>query len=202
VGVVFLALTFGTLVGSSLVDLAPHFDHTVESHPLSDWWKLPALVAVTVGSMIRFRARPNDAVLIFAASALALFGARWGTEFLGSTAGPFVAALLLGLVGTWVSRLIGCTPELVIIPGIVFLILNWINFKTPLPLAIDFTKSLTYLGDPAALCKSNLQARRFSQALQIARLHGCGIKSQRLESGKTAQLLQVLCRKFLAANGE
>ena len=28
---------------------------------------------------------------------------------------------------------------LVIIPGIVFLILNWINLKTPLPLAIDFT---------------------------------------------------------------
>lgn len=28
---------------------------------------------------------------------------------------------------------------LVIIPGIVFMILNWINLKTPLPLAIDFT---------------------------------------------------------------
>jgi len=28
---------------------------------------------------------------------------------------------------------------LVIIPGIVFLILNWINIKSPLPLAIDFT---------------------------------------------------------------
>jgi len=28
---------------------------------------------------------------------------------------------------------------LVIIPGIVFMILNWINIKTPLPLAIDFT---------------------------------------------------------------
>lgn len=28
---------------------------------------------------------------------------------------------------------------LVIIPGIIFLILNWINLKTPLPLAIDFT---------------------------------------------------------------
>lgn len=28
---------------------------------------------------------------------------------------------------------------LVIIPGIVFMILNWINVKTPLPLAIDFT---------------------------------------------------------------
>jgi preprotein translocase subunit SecF len=28
---------------------------------------------------------------------------------------------------------------LVIIPGIVFMILNWVNLKTPLPLAIDFT---------------------------------------------------------------
>jgi preprotein translocase subunit SecF len=28
---------------------------------------------------------------------------------------------------------------LIIIPGVVFLILNWINLKTPLPLAIDFT---------------------------------------------------------------
>jgi preprotein translocase subunit SecF len=28
---------------------------------------------------------------------------------------------------------------LVIIPGVVFLVLNWINIKTPLPLAIDFT---------------------------------------------------------------
>ena len=28
---------------------------------------------------------------------------------------------------------------LVIIPGVVFMILNWVNLKTPLPLAIDFT---------------------------------------------------------------
>ncbi len=28
---------------------------------------------------------------------------------------------------------------LVIIPGVVFLVINWINLKTPLPLAIDFT---------------------------------------------------------------
>src|SRR6185436_7540000 len=28
---------------------------------------------------------------------------------------------------------------LVIIPGIVFLIINWMNLKSPLPLAIDFT---------------------------------------------------------------
>src|SRR5262249_49851393 len=93
VGVGFLAITFGAVVGMSLAGLVPETPQKIESMPLSDWCLLPALLVVSAGSLIRFRARPQDFLVIAAASTAALFTARFGTELLGPAAGPFVAAL-------------------------------------------------------------------------------------------------------------
>lgn len=122
VGVAFLALTFGCVVGISISDLVPHSQQKIQSHPLGEWWLLPALIVVAVGSTIRFRARPKDVLIILAASALSLFTARFAADTLGSATGPFVAAMVLGLAATLFARLGDKTPELVVIPGIALLV--------------------------------------------------------------------------------
>ena len=122
VGVAFLAITFGAVVGIKLADVVPEGPQNIDSLPLADWCLLPALVVVSIGSMIRFRARPRDILVILVASTAALFSARFGTELLGPAAGPFLAALVLGTAGNLFSRLTTNTPELVIIPGMALLV--------------------------------------------------------------------------------
>jgi uncharacterized membrane protein YjjP (DUF1212 family) len=122
VGVAFLALAFGTVAGTSFADLLPELPQATHSQPLGAGWTLLALIVVAFGSMIRFRARPRDLPIIFAASLLALYVTQWETEHMGGLAGPFLAALLLGLAGNAFGKLARGTPELVVIPAIALLV--------------------------------------------------------------------------------
>ena len=109
-------------MGVALSDLVPHSEQKLLLHPYSQLWLAPALVVVAVGSTIRFRARPKDVPLIFLASAMALLTARFAAASLGYAAGPFLAAMLLGVAGSLVGRRGKVTPELVVIPGIALLV--------------------------------------------------------------------------------
>jgi uncharacterized membrane protein YjjP (DUF1212 family) len=128
--VVLLALAFGAVVGFSLAELVPHVSEKIESIPLAASAVIPALAVVSVGSMIRFRAAPRDLPAIIAGSALALFVARWGKDALGEAAGPFLAAMLLGLAGTLFARLSRNPPELIVIPGIALLVPGSIGIQS------------------------------------------------------------------------
>jgi len=122
VGVVFLAMTFGTVLGTALAELVPGETHGPLPAHLPDGFLALALVAVALGSTVRFRARPGDVVVIFAASAVALVASRAGAQVAGHLAGAFVAALALGLLSNlyaWVSRR---AAELVVIPGLAVLV--------------------------------------------------------------------------------
>jgi uncharacterized membrane protein YjjP (DUF1212 family) len=130
VGVVFLALTFGAVVGSAVAELAPHASDKIESQPPAEWWVFPALAVVSLGSMIRFHARWSDLSAIFAASVVALFAAKFGTAVLGNYIGPFVGALLLGLAASVFSRIRNWTPEIVIIPGLALLVPGSIGVRS------------------------------------------------------------------------
>jgi uncharacterized membrane protein YjjP (DUF1212 family) len=130
VGVTFLALTFGTVIGQALVALLPSLPQKHLSEPLPSWSLWPALAVVAIGSAIRFRARPRDLLVIFGASVVALLSARWGTATIGALAGPFAAAMVLGLVGAIYARYAHSTPELVIIPGIALLVPGSMGFRS------------------------------------------------------------------------
>src|SRR4029079_15837981 len=95
VGVSLLAMAFGAVVGEYFVQ-SPTQAPT-EATPLGTAATAVALVAVAGGSTIRLRARANDVWVALAASAIALFGSRVGAAWLGQFAGPFLAALLLGV---------------------------------------------------------------------------------------------------------
>ena len=89
VGAVLLAMTFGALLGLVLIDTtAPDLE---ESHAagLGTAYMAAALVAVAVGSTIRFRGRAVDVWVALAASAMALFGPRWEPTGWASSLGRF-----------------------------------------------------------------------------------------------------------------
>ena len=130
VGVVFLALTFGAVAGSVLAKVLPGPTAAVSTTPLPDWAVVVALVAVTVGSTIRFRAYPADLGVVFLASTLALSASRFASEQIGALAGPFLAALALGLGANAYARLRGQAAERFTIPGLAVLVPGSVGLRS------------------------------------------------------------------------
>jgi uncharacterized membrane protein YjjB (DUF3815 family) len=131
VAVVFLALTFGSILGTRLADLLPvlpPLQKELQAFPA--WGLLPGFLLVAVGSAIRFRARPRDMAAIFAASAVALLAAQEGKQWLGHLAGPFLAALLLGLLANLFARWRHLPDELLLIPGLATLVPGSIGVRS------------------------------------------------------------------------
>lgn len=123
VGVAFLALTFGTVLGQEIASHLPdHHPAVLSEMALPEWTVFPALFVVAAGSMIRFACRPQDFWTCLAGSAVALFGARFGVQLAGPIGGPFLAALFLGLVSNFYARYRHQALELVAIPGIALLV--------------------------------------------------------------------------------
>lgn len=122
VGVVLLAMTFGTVLGLVVVRPVAINPASGVSQPLPQWFLVPALLAVAVGSTIRFRGRLADAGIALVASTLALVASRVGTASMGDYAGPFVAAFLLGLSGNAFSRVFSRPAQLFIVPGLALLV--------------------------------------------------------------------------------
>ncbi len=122
VSVALLAMTFGAVLGSILVQATAIIPEGGVANPLPEWFLVPALLAVAVGSTIRFRARPEDMGIALVASVIALIGSRWGKAALGEYAGPFVAALALGLAANVFARFFDKPPQLFAVPGLALLV--------------------------------------------------------------------------------
>ncbi|MBL9122281.1 MAG: threonine/serine exporter family protein, partial [Planctomycetaceae bacterium] len=146
VAVVFLAMTFGTVLGIATADYlmvstgagsAPAMMETPRPLPL---WATPiALVAVSVGSMIRFRARESDLLGCLLASFIALAASRLGTRGLGPISGAFLAALVLGAVANLWSRRMRQPVELFDVPGLAILVPGSIGLRCLASLLSDDT---------------------------------------------------------------
>jgi len=122
VAVAFLALAFGANLGWRAAELLPGDRHLLDSVPLELWSIVPALICVSVGSTVRFSARPRDGLAILAASTIAVLGSRFGIALAGPHAGPFLAALLLGVTANVYARIRREAPELFVTPGLALLV--------------------------------------------------------------------------------
>jgi uncharacterized membrane protein YjjP (DUF1212 family) len=122
VGVVFLALIFGVLLGVSLAGLFAGPGPPGGAIPFTGWMTLPALLAVALGSTFRFQARWQDAPWILIASTVAFAGSRLGGRMGNPLLGPFVGALLLGLLANLYARWRDPTPQLLLVPGLALLV--------------------------------------------------------------------------------
>jgi uncharacterized membrane protein YjjP (DUF1212 family) len=129
VGVVFLALTLGAVTGYQLAAMWPKIRDVEPAH-LPEWFILPALFVVAMGSLLRFRARASDYWLMLAASVTALVGSRLGKAYVGELAGPFLAATALGIAGNVYARFSRRAAELIIVPGIALLVPGSIGYRS------------------------------------------------------------------------
>lgn len=122
VGAVLLAMTFGALLGLVLINTTAPDQEPSHFAGLGTAYMAVALVAVAIGSTIRFRGRAIDVWVALAASAMALTGAKLGAAWLGQFAGPFLAALLLGASANGYARISGQPAQLFTVPGLALLV--------------------------------------------------------------------------------
>ena len=130
VGVVFLAMTIGVLLGLKATEWIPGPPVMHEPSPLPTWTWLPALFLVALGSTIRFGAVLGDYLWILLGSAVAFGGARLGLDLLGPVCGEFFGAFVLGLTARLVARFRRVTAELLIIPGLALLVPGSLGVRT------------------------------------------------------------------------
>ncbi len=130
VGVVFLALTFGVVLGFAITSFLPVIEN-VQPKTLNEYAVIPALVAVSIGSTIRFRARAADWLIILAASAVALAGSRFGRACMSDfMAGPFLGSLSLGIMANLYSHWSHRPAELLEVPGLALLVPGSVGYKS------------------------------------------------------------------------
>ena len=138
VAVQLLALAFGALIATTMLGWLPDPPNE-NTESLPPWAIIPALTLVSLGSMVRFRARPRDVGMILLASSVAYFGSYIGNHTLGELAGPFLAALALSTVGNLYARLSREESEIVVVPGLAVLVPGSVGFRSVASLALKDT---------------------------------------------------------------
>jgi uncharacterized membrane protein YjjP (DUF1212 family) len=136
VTVVFLAMTFGAVLGIATADLVMKSAGLVggpelleAANPLPLWITPIAILAVSFGSMIRFRARTSDLPSCLLASLIAFAASRLGTYYLGPISGAFLAALALGLIANVWAKWFRQPVELFDVPGLAILVPGSIGLR-------------------------------------------------------------------------
>lgn len=122
VGIVFLALIFGVLMGINIVGLISEDVAGGAAIRLPWWVSLLALPVVALGSTFRFQARLSDTPWILLGSAVAFGASRLGGRLGNPLLGPFLGALVLGLVANLYARWREPAPQLLIVPGLALLV--------------------------------------------------------------------------------
>lgn len=122
VGIVFLALIFGVLLGVDLAGLLVEEGPPGTAIPLPWWAKLLALPVVALGSTFRFQARLRDMPWILVGSAVGFGVSRAGSRLGNPLLGPFLGALVLGMTANLYARWRTPTPQLLLVPGLALLV--------------------------------------------------------------------------------
>lgn len=128
--VVLLALTFGVVFGMKLGELLPGETARHAPRPMTLLGWIAALVVVAVASTIRFKAPPRAVGMIFVASALAVLVPHYAVEWIGSYAGAFIGALVLGFAANLYARLAPQPAEMFLIPGLALLVPGSVGLRS------------------------------------------------------------------------
>jgi uncharacterized membrane protein YjjP (DUF1212 family) len=136
-----LGLVFGVGIGRSIA--ASWFGAAGDASLSPDFSSLHLLAAVAAGLAftLTLRARLRDALVMCAATVLALGGNELGSELFGKDAGVFVAALLVGVVGGVAGAVLRRSPLVFIVPGVLMLVPGSAGFNSVLQLLTDQTVS-------------------------------------------------------------
>lgn len=137
-----LGLVFGVGVGRSVADNWFGVERSL-APSIGGFSTLQLLAAVGAGLAftVTLRARPRDALVMCAATVLALSANRVGSTVFGADAGVFVAALVVGAVGGLVGVYLRRSPLVFIVPGVLMLVPGSAGFTSALQLMSNQTVS-------------------------------------------------------------
>jgi uncharacterized membrane protein YjjP (DUF1212 family) len=136
-----LGLVFGVGVGRSL---AAHWfgivEHTV-SRPGFTGTQILAAAAAGLAFTVTLRAPSKAALVMCAATILAVTASAVGRSLFGSAAGTFVAALSVGIAGSLLAAPLRRPPLVFIVPGVLMLVPGSAGFNSLLQLLTGETVS-------------------------------------------------------------
>jgi len=129
--VTFLLLGFGFALGAELVTRVG-WEPAVAALPshVPNAIVVACLLGSCLGLAINLRVRPRDMPVVFASGALAFYGARFGSELLGSALGASVAAFALGVLGNAYARFLRRPSAVPVVPGILLLVPGSMGFRS------------------------------------------------------------------------
>lgn len=136
-----LGLVFGVGIGRSIA--SSWFGPVGAGAPQTADLGIKLLAAVAAGLVftVTLRARSRDALVMAAATVLALTANEVGGALIGDEAAVFAAALIVGLVGGLVGTLLRRSPLVFIVPGVLMLVPGSAGFNSVLQLLTDQTVS-------------------------------------------------------------
>jgi uncharacterized membrane protein YjjP (DUF1212 family) len=136
-----LGLVFGVGIGRSIASSWFGPVHAGTPHTAVLGVELVAAVAAGLVFTVTLRARYRDALVMAAATVLALTANEVGGALIGDEAAVFAAALVVGLVGGLVGSLLRRSPLVFIVPGVLMLVPGSAGFNSVLQLLTDQTVS-------------------------------------------------------------
>jgi uncharacterized membrane protein YjjP (DUF1212 family) len=136
-----LGLVFGVGVGRSIAE--SWFGPSGAVVPETSFGAVYLLAAVAAGLAftLTLRARSRDAVMMCAATTLALGARELAAGVFGDEAAVFVAALVIGVVGGLVGWRLRRSPLVFIVPGVLMLVPGSAGFTSALQLLANQTVS-------------------------------------------------------------
>jgi uncharacterized membrane protein YjjP (DUF1212 family) len=132
-----LGLVFGVAIGRSIAVSWFGPVGQVAPEPAFTGWQLLAALAAGLAFTITLRARFRDAFVMCGATMLALVANEVGAVLLGSQAGVFAAALVIGVVGNLVGARLRRSPLVFIVPGVLMLVPGSAGYNSVLRLVTD-----------------------------------------------------------------
>ncbi len=115
-------LYFGSVLGSSLIDLIWDKNQIVTSSVIPDWSPWIAVPLLSLSLVVVFKNRLRDMPWGVLAAVVAYAGSLFGADLLGDAIGPFVGALAVGVYSNLFSRITNAPSMVVLLHGIVLLV--------------------------------------------------------------------------------
>lgn len=129
VGMAFLQLAFGVLVGHQLGERWFHPVVKAAPHP-APWVLVPMVAVAALAFLVIFQARLRDYGWILAACALAFLGSRLGAALVGAEVGVGLGALALGVASNLFSRRYDRPSLTMLLPGLMLLVPGSWGFRS------------------------------------------------------------------------
>ena len=128
--ITFLQLAFGVALGQRFAGLLVASQPTSAPTPPPLLIVAVALVATSVALTVLFQARLRDTPVVLVMIAIAFFGARFSTQYLGPYLGALVGAWLVGTLGTVFSRWRNIPSAIPVLPALLILVPGSIGFRS------------------------------------------------------------------------